>query len=326
MPIPGDPENRWWVQALPESEICGQLRDCLVAFMASDRNQVQQLAGTGFFIAANNQLALGLTAKHVLSEGVLNIQRPHRSHATSALSMFLPPSATTPTAEPQRLKALWMGQHTATALNVAYAFYSEALDIAVCAFTVQEGETQFTPLSISIDTAVPSVGDVVHMVSQNGLSAENHDRDAVQSNAFGVTIRREVVVRVGVVTNVYPNGYRQYRWPCFTTSIPAEPGMSGGFVCIPGEGTTISACGVVCADNSTQEARSSFIECGESVIGCCWPALGLRVPESIPASIDTKTIHQMMQMGNIPQALGRFDQILVDDLGNGESTVYRAEA
>jgi len=53
--------------------------------------------------------------------------------------------------------------------------------------------------------------------------------------------------------------------------------MSGGFVFAPKDGETIAACGVVCADNSSMEARGSLLLSGESVVGLTYMALGLNI-------------------------------------------------
>lgn len=301
------------------------LRSCVVAFMAADKSLNQDLAGTGFFIAAAPDLALGITAKHVLSEGVLNIQRPVAPHANSALAMFLPPSANSPISDPTRLRALWMGKKTALALNVPFAFYVDTLDLSCCVFVPQEGDAGFAPISIPMDTTVPNVGDLVHMVSQNSLNLEDTTSDSADKKTFEVVVSRALSVRCGIVTGVYPDGYRQYRWPCFTTSIPAEPGMSGGFVYIPRENEVTSACGVVCADNSSIEARSSFADCGESVIGCTWPALALRVPESFPYKVNdsTKTLYELMNLGRLALPVGGIDHIEIVSLENEECTLFR---
>ena len=181
-------------------------------------------------------------------------------------------------------------------------------------------------VSIPLDIDVPAVGEVVHMVAMEGLKAQEieppNDRDG---NGQIFSIFRRISIRAGVVTGVYPEQYRQYRWPCFTTSIPAEPGMSGGFVYWPRNGTTIGACGVVCADNSSDDARRDFLQCGESVIGCAWTALSLRIPLTVPSRPDgpTYTLFEMVRRGLIPPPLGGIERITVIDTDNGDCTIGR---
>jgi hypothetical protein len=99
--------------------------------------------------------------------------------------------------------------------------------------------------------------------------------------------------------------------------------MSGGFVTLPREGKTISACGFVCADNSVHEARSNFLHCGESVIACAWPALTLRAPDSIPSTPDTLTftLYELMRAGRMDKAVGGIDHIDLVQRDNGDYAI-----
>src|SRR5882672_7858181 len=86
MPIPNDPEKRWWVEAAGANpELVDSFPPTLVAFLAFDRDRIPQLAGTGFVVAAESEFALVISAKHVFTEGVLRAQRPMPDHAASAL-------------------------------------------------------------------------------------------------------------------------------------------------------------------------------------------------------------------------------------------------
>jgi hypothetical protein len=178
----------------------------------------------------------------------------------------------------------------ASMMNVLHVGYNQTLDIACCMVAPQdEQDPPFQPVSLPIDTAVPVLGDVAHMVSLENMTVEEHIPPTDASGTGQVlAVTRRVSIRVGVVTGVYLGGFRQYKWPCFTTSIPAEPGMSGGLVTLPRDGNTIGACGIVCADNSTPEARSNPLQCGESVIACAWTALSLRISFALSA-IETGT-------------------------------------
>ncbi len=101
--------------------------------------------------------------------------------------------------------------------------------------------------------------------------------------------------------------------------------MSGGLVVSPREGKTISACGIVCADNSTSEARANHLVCGESVIACAWPALALRVPNSIPTTPKTKTrsLFEFIRSGDMPMAVGGIDHIDMIEQENGDCKIRR---
>jgi hypothetical protein len=322
--IPDDPLNRWWVEAGGVNpDMVDQYRPTLVSFLAFDRDKRPGLAGTGFVLAGTEQFALVLTARHVLSEGVSRHQRPNSRHVPS--SLFAPSSHANPRLSPTDCRATWMSDHTAGMLNVVYAFYAESLDIACCIVMPQDGD-EFAPRSIPLDLGDVTVGSPVHMVSLTG-----HDiRELAPPRAgdgLGQTLElhRTVSIRAGVVTGVFEEGLRHYRWPCFTTSIPAEPGMSGGFVFVPKDGATVAACGVVCADNSVSESRNDFTVKGESIIGCTWPALALRVPNEFPTAPNAgaSTIFDMLRDGRISDVVGDLARIELTDLGSGDCRVHR---
>jgi hypothetical protein len=95
--------------------------------------------------------------------------------------------------------------------------------------------------------------------------------------------------------------------------------MSGGMVYVSNNGPP-SICGVVSADNSSEEARANNSLCGESVIASAWTALSMSVPKVIDANPPMQTIYEMMKSGHMPTAIG-FDNIFWIDRGNGEGTI-----
>ena len=327
MPIPSDPLSRWWVDVSSANPaIVDGLRPSLVAFLAFDHGHVPRLAGTGFVIAGGSDLAIVISAKHVLSEGVLNIQQPVPRHSPSAL--FVPASSKTPSLHAAKLRALWMGSESADLLHTRHFSYNDTLDIACCIFAPQEEyTTRFKPTAIPLDTARPSIGDVVHMVSLDGMTISDYSPSTnVTGSGETFSIHRRVSIRVGTVTGVYPQEFLHYRWPCFTTSIPAEPGMSGGFVYLPRDGMAVAACGIVCADRSSIEARTDYLLCGESVIACAWPALCLPVPKFAEPDSPMRTLYDMMRAGDMTIAAGGIEHIQVIDLGNGEGRIEYGNA
>jgi len=274
-------------------------------------------------IAGTSEFAFAITAKHVLVEGIARMQRPSAAHAPSAL--FIPANLNKPSLDPEKLKVTWMGARHANMMNVLHVGYNETLDIACCVIAPQElHAAPFQPVSIPVDTAVPNVEEMVHMASLDNMTI---DELVPPTDASGIgqtiSLTRRVSIRIGVVTGIYPGGLRQYRWPCFTTSIPAEPGMSGGYVTLPRDGKTMGACGIVCADNSSQEARSDSLVCGESVIASAWSALCLRAPESIPstATTPTHTLYDFMKAGRMDKALGGIDHIQLREGDDGDCTI-----
>ncbi|MDO8436672.1 MAG: hypothetical protein Q7S69_00700 [Nitrosomonadaceae bacterium] len=334
MPIPNDPQNRYWVDVSSANpKLVDKFRPCLVGFLAFDYGQVPDLAGTGFVTSSFGfspnkkiaDLAIVITAKHVLTEGVLNIQRPIPRHAPSAL--FVPTSSKAPLLHEEKLRALWMGSESGDLLFARHLSYHDSLDLACCLLAPQESyATQFRPISIPLDTTRPFVGDIVHMVSQGGMKISDRlPPTGVKGTGQSFMVHRNVSIRIGTVTAIYPQGFRQYPWQCFTTSIPAEPGMSGGFIYLPRDGSQIAACGIVCADNSIPEAHTDYSLCGESVIACAWVALTLKVPQRYASDAPMRTLLEMMKMGAMAPAVGGIDHIQIIDREDGGVTIKRSD-
>jgi len=305
--------------------LVGSLRPALIAFVAFDRNRVPRIAGTGFIVAAEPEFALVCSAKHVFTEGVLAAQRPTRTHAASAIVVRAVDK--TPSLDPNKLKVVRQESTNATMLNIDYLNYNDILDIAACVLRPQEGESIAERLSIPLDTRVPSVGDVVHMVALEDMEVRELAPPGDWSGeGQQLSIFRRISIRVGVVTGVYPKGLRHYRWPAFTTSIPAKPGMSGGFVYRPREGVPIAACGIVCADSSTEESHQDFFHCGDSVVGCAWPAIALRLPLSLPSypKSPIRTLFEMVRRGLVPAPLGGIERFNLTETANGDCIIHEA--
>jgi hypothetical protein len=326
MPIPHDQLQRWWIEvAAVNPSLVNDLRPSLIAFMGFGPGRKPDFAGTGFVIAGGPEFAAVITAKHVLVEGIARLQQSSPSPAPSAL--FFSSRANRPSLHPEKLKATWMGFQHVNMMNVAHVAYNDTLDIACCIIAPQElHAAPFQPISIPIDTAVPNVGEVTHMVSLDNMNINELVAPTDYSGkGQQLSVTRRVSIRIGVVTGVYPTGLRQYKWPCFTTSIPAEPGMSGGFVFLPRDGKITSACGIVSADNSPTEARSDQLQCGESVIACAWPALALPVPDSIPSTPTTPTLAllTLMRAGRMEHAVGGIDCVELLYSENGDCIIGR---
>lgn len=304
MPIPDDYLRREWVELSGANpDLVNQFRPVLVSFWGS-RGQEGALAGSGFLIGGDSEIGIVITAKHVLDMAP-DIQQPRKRHAASALSEFLPQSASRLKIGKGNLIALWATSEYMRPLEIQFAAYNAVSDLAVCLLMATPDPKQpFIPFSTPIDANTPSVGDIVHIVSwiemrQNGTPTQG---------AIEYAMHRALSIRRGTVTGVHRQGLRQYKWPCFTTSIPVEPGMSGGLVYRPQDGATIGACGVVCADNSTEEARRDQMLAGESVIGMSWMALGLQLPVETSNTAPRRSIQQMMRDGDMPPAIGGIEQ------------------
>jgi hypothetical protein len=287
-----------------------QYRPSLIAFLAFDRGLSAKLVGTGFVMCGNADMAFVITARHVL-EGIAQIQQPGS----------IPALSTNPRLSPQDVKALWMGSASAGLLNIPHVSFNPRTDVAVCTIASQEIDPPpFAPVSVPLHPIVPRVGEIVQMVSIDNMEVfELKPPKDRSSKGQVLSLFRRVSIRIGTVTGTYPDGLRQYHWPCFTTSIPAEPGMSGGFVFLPREGTTVAACGVVSADSFSGAARNDQMQSGNSIVACSWPAFGLLVPQTIGGTDGSsfRSLLDMVRSGNVPEPLGGVSHLRMVSTADG---------
>lgn len=330
IPLPGDHLNRYWLELSGVNpSLVDQFRPALVTFLAFDKDRSvspQTTVGTGFICGFNPEqgTALVFTAKHVL-DGIHGIQTPRPGHAPSAF--FVPSSSKQLKLDgPVKPTVGWMGSSHATMLNIISVNYNESTDLACCVIATLERGALFHPHSIPLDTRVPTVGEIVHMVSVDEMSATELESPKGQSGEGQILqLNRRTSIRRGTVTGVFPEGYGQFKWPCFTTTIPAAGGMSGGLVFTPKDGETIAACGIVCADLEPYQSQTDQTQCGYSVIGCSWPALALRLPESISTQTNTatKSLLELAKMGSIPAPIGGVTGFELETLENGDFRLHR---
>lgn len=310
MPLSNDPLNRKWLDVSSVNpHLVNEFRPTLVSFLAWNSSMRVKAVGTGFIVAGDKHHVIVLTAKHVL-DWARDVQRPHPLSAPSTLPEFRIERRLS--IAPTALQALWLGQNGSFMMKIVHVAYTNNGDIGFCILK-SENPDNFSPFSVPLDLQTPSIGDTVHMVScwQNKVSERARPR---RSDGFGqiLHIERGVNIRIGSVTGVHEAGFRQFNYPCFTTSIPAEPGMSGGFVYLPKDGATVAACGLVSRDNPTTEmedgVRNSQLKSGESVIACTWPALGFIVPSH--KGIPNKSFYDLIKSGEMTtygDSLDQFD-------------------
>ncbi|MEZ5959719.1 MAG: trypsin-like peptidase domain-containing protein [Hyphomonadaceae bacterium] len=295
------------------------MRSVLLTWIAFPTAGRGDIVGTGFIVGgAPSGHAIALTAKHVIADGVVHVQTPNRRHATSALPEFLPPAS--PKVNPEAIRAVWMGGASADLMLVEHVFYAQSLDIAVTLVRPQDHVDTIRLSPLAIDTSMPEVGEQVILYSCSGLEFEGGKIGKGDVGAIG----RAVVARTGHVTEVFLDGHRQYRWPCFTTTIPAEPGMSGGIVCRSRADDRIAVCGVVSADWSTDEARKDFRYAGESLIAAVWPSLGLEVPWLVGEAFETRLLLDVVREGAIVDLGDGVDRFTIIPRGDGHSVHRRA--
>ena len=318
------PSNFQWAQILPEKqEELGGARSSLVTFYALGPQRVVRDVGSGFIIAGNSEMAIVMTARHVL-DFATDVQNP----SIAAPSSPFAPERRLNLADADKFKAVWFGGGTAVLLDVKVAHYATSLDLAVCVVQPHNKDVPFAPYSIALATRHPSIGQEVGVMSCL-IRPATEITPPQTYDGIGQTlqIQNRVFMRLGRVTGVYPEGHRQYGWPCFTASMPTEPGMSGGLALLNIPGENYSACGVLCADCSPPEAKDDNKVAGESVFGSAWSALGLSVPVVVKGSgaNGSSTLFDLIKSEGLLPALGGLDHITIEKDADGNIVAVHYE-
>ena len=323
-PIPDDELGRYWVQANIEDSVRRKFSSGIFVFLGFGPQRQPKIAGTGFAIGSNGRDALVITAKHVLTGGpdsIADIQNPHRRSATSMPDVFRLEER--PSVDIKKLRAVWVGESQVDMCVVHDIQYTDHLDIAICTVSIQE-HTQGKKLinTFALDTSLPKLGSKIAFMSSSALDLNEISIDKSLERQT-LKISKTIIVRMGVITNVFPTGHRQFKFPCFETSIPVEPGMSGGLFYYPLVDQPIAACGVASTDFSDASAKTNFLVSGQSLAAMIWPVVGFSMPGSLPASDTTprRTVLDCISAGEIPDVAET--ALTIENLANGDYRVHR---
>lgn len=238
-----------------------------------------QFCGTGFVIGADhNGMLLVLTAKHVIEDGVIKVQRLIHNRNPTAPSILFEPAK--PQIGPKQLRAVWMGSDKVDMLFVRHVAYAVNLDVALCVLEAQStlrlGIHKLAP-SIALDTSLPKIGELINVVTLAGFEFDGSSPEGDGEGVWRVTTRP--VVRVGTVRS-HEEKSMGHDGPSFTTTIPTDGGMSGGFAYIPRDGKAVAACGIISTGAKEDEGQGDFRISGCSTVVGILGALALQVPTS----------------------------------------------
>jgi trypsin-like peptidase len=321
-----DPLNRNWqdISSDDQNGVNG-FKGTLIWFVAWDRGKNTKALGTGFIVGGDKRYSVVFTAKHVL-EGATKFQNQNPLQAPSTPDEFIHPI------QPSKktgIMGIWMHEKKTVLMKVEYAFSNDS-DIAYCVLVPDDDSPhEFLPGGVPLNLQTPSKGDTIHMVTILGKETEELSPPTNDSHSgLSIRIAKELCVRRGTVTNVCEEGLGRYRFPCFTTSIPIEGGMSGGFVTIVKDQAVVSACGIISGDEITP-----LMEKGEeknqpgsrgSVISSVWPALALLFPVNIyDESFPKQTIYDVVKSGGMRTFGDSIDQFELIKLGDDDYRVQR---
>lgn len=294
--IPNDPLNRCWVQA--EITDPHHFDKVLVSLLAFDQNMRASLVGTGFIIAASPQSALVVTAAHNL-EGMTKAQTPWTLSHPSALPEFAVGSTQGLSLDRQFFRAVYKKNSTVEFCVIGQVSWVPELDIALLSIHPQEQtDREVFGDAVRIDSAIPREGQGVFMIAYDKMEVQDQTID--EAGHISSTLARVVALRRGVISAVHLRGTRLSTWPCFETTIPTDPGMSGGMFIWPGEGDQkIVACGVLSSDVSSPDAWKDFRVAGQSNGAMLWPAMGLTIDATDEMGVDPLRVflHDLVRKG-----------------------------
>ena len=208
-----------WNQAeLPSGD---PLHELLVMLMVICDDLSLQLIGTAFIVAADGGRATAISAAHCFEE-VRKILHPHSPHHLSTPHEFLPAPKEI---ELKQVKALYTKGSEVHVCAVDVAMWDSATDLAVLTINSSEERNQLFTKFLWLNDTVPSVNEKVAMIGYGNMEVIP---DETQQQ-YG-RVKRQLILRVGTVEGVHPEGFYMLKAPCIETTIPIYSGMSGGLV------------------------------------------------------------------------------------------------
>lgn len=219
--------------------------------------------GTAFIIAANGETALAMSAAHCF-EGIAEALSVPK-HNQTALPEFLPPQEDI---ELENVKAIYMRNDKIIVCPVKVAVWDKISDLAVLQVFAPENKSDLFDYNFRLDNAVPIKGDLVAMIAFGNTVPRPDIESKVQLNedekSLGV-YQRQLMMRLGRVEEVFPEGTHMIRTPCVQTTIPIYDAMSGGIVARWGNvGEPIQPFALICHAQDPQPVNDRS-KSGESI-------------------------------------------------------------
>lgn len=213
------PDGLLWNQA--DLEQGDPLNDSLLMLIVIRHDLSLQLIGTAFIIQADGARAIVISAAHCFDE-VRKVLHPETLHHSSALPEFLPPPKEI---DLRQVKALYVKDRVPYPCIVELSLWDSKTDLAVLTVLAPDGHADLFRSMLWIDNSIPSVGEVVAMFGYGNMEIIPHK---IERNA--ATIKRELILRIGRVENIYSERSFMLAGPSIETTIPIYGGMSGGVV------------------------------------------------------------------------------------------------
>ncbi|WP_375453625.1 trypsin-like peptidase domain-containing protein [uncultured Methylobacterium sp.] len=279
------------------------------------------VCGTCFIVAAMGEYAIGVTATHAVQYATAQDTPSRVAPHPSSVFQFDETRK-----EWRKVKIITHVKHDdvppfmSYALEAAQGYSRSDVDVCFLLLKAEEQPTLEIRRRIGLLSEPPSVGDKVLVVGYFDSEAKASHKIAVGGGAAFIAVNAKFQCVEASVTDVYHDGVRHLKFPCFQVSTPFYSGMSGGCVLKEKDGQWL-ACGVVCSDFNFGDDAS-----GEHALAAqLWPALFTSLGETRKYAYhdengglverDVKVIYDFVDAGAITdlsdalQHVSRSDQV-----------------
>jgi hypothetical protein len=241
------------------------------------------LIGTAFIVQAYGSHATAVSAAHCFEE-VRKILHPNPPHHFTALPEFLPPPSEI---DLKQVKGLYMvDSKKAVFCDIELAVWDRDTDYALLKVIAPPDDPSLFSAIFWLDDQIPLVGDEVGMIGFGEMKVT----PAIDNSNSGI-IERRLVLRVGRIESIHPEGDYLLKTPYVQTSIAVFSGMSGGIVARwTGESTQINPFGFISHAPEPQPTHERSVS-GQSV------AAILKMEKTIISETSQKLVIPVNNMG-----------------------------
>ena len=264
----GIPEGLAWNEA--ELESGSALNGVLVSLLAFAPHRVPVVAGTAFALnVTDEKVAVFCTAAHVVEQLRAIQQGPPRYHPSTPPEFRPQPESLK--VDRKLLRAMFFDGKQINVPIVEWLAWDELADLAFLGLRDQRPDApRLFNGDLRVTSARPDVGARVAILGYDGTVVVDAERDGRGFERF--SIARRLVLRAGTVVRLHAKGHALCRGPCFETTIPVSPGMSGSpVVQLAGPCEPMTLVGVVSSSPSMGESVLDRRVAGASIIAQITP-------------------------------------------------------
>jgi hypothetical protein len=217
------PDGFVWDEVVPQDEALlrdNPLNRALLSLLLIN-DGTPHLIGTAFVVHVEGSRAIAISAAHCF-EWVRKILDPAPAHHSSALPEFLPPPKEL---DLKHMRGLYVQGGKTAGCTIESAVWDREADFAILTVVAPQDDPALFKDFFLLDDTVPAAGGEVSMIGFGEMKSTTDSNDSTRG-----IMQRRLVIRIGRVEEVYPQGHYMLKAPCVQTSIAVFPGMSGGIV------------------------------------------------------------------------------------------------